>query len=187
MKPLLSVINSSEVLQNCSEFFIPSLYFYSQGHIHTCTCTVVYCVLWRASTFKKSHSKCTQTLDRCNKSLIYCGQLRATMMKLLECYKALYMYFLSLTPLPSALIRGTTFSLLIHCSTRGAPYCAPRQEDKDDTYRPKRNNRLTTPWMLSCNLRPVHTEYKQLRVRRQTRCKASHYLQTETVVSYIYM
>ena len=145
MKPLLSVINSSEVLQSCSEFFIPSFYFYSQSHVHTCT--VVYCVLWRASTFKKSHSKCTQTLDRCNKSLIYNVlwpvTLRATMMKLLECYKALCMYFLSLTPLPSALIRGTTFSLLIHCSTRGAPYCAPRQEDKDDTYRPKRNNTPT--------------------------------------------
>ena len=41
------------------------------------------------------------------------------------------------------IIRGTTFSLLIHCSTRGAPYCAPRQEDKDDTYRPKRNNTPT--------------------------------------------
>ena len=48
-----------------------------------------------------------------------------------------------LTPLPSDLMRGTTFSLLIHCNTRGAPYWAPRQDEREDTYKPKRNSTPT--------------------------------------------
>ena len=47
------------------------------------------------------------------------------------------------TPLPSGFMMGNTFSLLIHCRTRGAPYCAPRQEEREEMYNPNKNRTPT--------------------------------------------
>ena len=47
------------------------------------------------------------------------------------------------TPLPSGFMMGNTFSLLIHCRTLGAPYCAPRQEEREEMYNPNKNRTPT--------------------------------------------
>ena len=50
---------------------------------------------------------------------------------------------LILTPFPKALIKGITLSRPIHWMILGAAYCAPRQDERDDMYRPNKNNTPT--------------------------------------------